>query len=372
MCLPLWVPHPHTNTTCSNWSLGWEKYDAAQFDSCSSIRRRKSDRYHPYSSTSRPQNPSSSDSESSASESEDDDADFEATTTLSSRRKEKGHIPRPRNAFIIFRSDFCKKSRERNNRQISQIAGVLWGNMSEEQKQPYRLQAAKALADHKAKYPDYKFSPVAKGGTERRRGKEGARAEARRCRAIALLMVDGIDGKELEEMKKLMDRDGNIPGINAPSSAAPTRSRQRNSRSQGSARKQERRSKSANSREPSIPPIAPSPPVETPELSPTSPERSLPTPTPSPLLTPVQTSAPELPIATCDQNEIGALRSDPHADVEASYVIASKRAPEANMDESDMEPSLNPTIVPDDEVCAIFKPEFAHADGCLLGYVPLP
>ncbi|KIJ38500.1 hypothetical protein M422DRAFT_89750, partial [Sphaerobolus stellatus SS14] len=74
-------------------------------------------------------------------------------------------ISRPRNAFMIFRSEFCAQQRmkergiESDHRQISRIAAHVWNGLSEEQKGPYRRQAKAEQDEHKLRYPEYKYSP---------------------------------------------------------------------------------------------------------------------------------------------------------------------------------------------------------------------
>ncbi|KAJ3997894.1 high mobility group box domain-containing protein, partial [Lentinula boryana] len=73
-------------------------------------------------------------------------------------------IPRPRNPFMIFRSEYHAQAKittdvERDHRHISRIVGYLWNNMSEEDKAPYRLAAEKEKAEHQRKYPGYRFCP---------------------------------------------------------------------------------------------------------------------------------------------------------------------------------------------------------------------
>lgn len=76
----------------------------------------------------------------------------------SSRRE--AHIPRPRNPFMIFRSEYLAQEKitndvERDHRHISRIVGHLWNNTSEEDKAPYRLMAEQEKLEHRRKYPGW-------------------------------------------------------------------------------------------------------------------------------------------------------------------------------------------------------------------------
>ncbi|KAH7914878.1 hypothetical protein BJ138DRAFT_1142801 [Hygrophoropsis aurantiaca] len=81
------------------------------------------------------------------------------------RRQPPGHVPRPRNAFILFRCDFVRQRKipesvEKDNRNLSRIAGRLWQEMSEQDKQPWVVLAMKEKQKHAAMYPNYRYSPM--------------------------------------------------------------------------------------------------------------------------------------------------------------------------------------------------------------------
>ncbi|KAF9477812.1 hypothetical protein BDN70DRAFT_778179, partial [Pholiota conissans] len=70
------------------------------------------------------------------------------------------HIPRPRNAFIIFRSDYINSHRlDPNQATVSKLAGAAWWKLSPEQKQPYIGMAEHEKAEHKRLHPDYHYKP---------------------------------------------------------------------------------------------------------------------------------------------------------------------------------------------------------------------
>ncbi|KAJ7153713.1 hypothetical protein C8R46DRAFT_835487, partial [Mycena filopes] len=73
-------------------------------------------------------------------------------------------IPRPRNAFICFRSDYVKaqKTLATEPKSLDQTAmscgaGEAWREMNEEQRQPYVLQAQAEKAAHALKYPAFRY-----------------------------------------------------------------------------------------------------------------------------------------------------------------------------------------------------------------------
>ncbi|MBO9493726.1 hypothetical protein J7438_06455 [Thalassotalea sp. G20_0] len=82
-----------------------------------------------------------------------------ASTTASVKSKHN-HIPRPRNAFIIFRSIKAKEVKDCYQSELSKLVAKDWNKMSEKQKEFFVQKAKLEKAEHKKKYPDYKFHPI--------------------------------------------------------------------------------------------------------------------------------------------------------------------------------------------------------------------
>lgn len=96
-------------------------------------------------------------------------------TRSHAKKKPASYIPRPKNAFIIFRTMYSKwnsmlpRAQDPENphaqlaitdhRALSKAAGDAWRRMTEEQKAPYKELADADKAQHKINYPDYKYSP---------------------------------------------------------------------------------------------------------------------------------------------------------------------------------------------------------------------
>ncbi|KAF5319599.1 hypothetical protein D9619_008358 [Psilocybe cf. subviscida] len=79
------------------------------------------------------------------------------------RKQPAGHIPRPRNAFILFRCNFVDQDKipasvERDHRNISRIVGSLWRKMSDAEKEPWVRMADDEKRAHFLAYPGYRFS----------------------------------------------------------------------------------------------------------------------------------------------------------------------------------------------------------------------
>ncbi|KAJ7513027.1 hypothetical protein B0H11DRAFT_1646391, partial [Mycena galericulata] len=73
-------------------------------------------------------------------------------------------IPRPRNAFICFRSAYVKaeKSVSVRPKSLDQTvmscgAGDVWRGMSKEERLPYVTMAQREKEAHALKYPNYRY-----------------------------------------------------------------------------------------------------------------------------------------------------------------------------------------------------------------------
>ncbi|KAF8805108.1 hypothetical protein BYT27DRAFT_7224879 [Phlegmacium glaucopus] len=174
------------------------------------------------------------------------------------KRRDPSYIPRPSNAFILFRSAFIRDRKvsdkvEGNHSSLSKIIGHSWKKLSPDEREKWEAEAVAAQAQHRAMYPDWRFRPGANalaklkikdGGTTttRRRsarvkdppddaaddgivdadqggkGKEKGKVknkstrrmfslEEMRCAKIADFVADGIRGEELEVAVKQWEGD---------------------------------------------------------------------------------------------------------------------------------------------------------------------
>lgn len=128
-------------------------------------------------------------------------------TTAHGRKKPASHIPRPPNAFILFRSSFIRSRHvstgvETNHSTLSKIIGLTWQNLPEEERQVWHRKAKQAEAEHRAKFPAYAFKPLhgrLKAGGGKRKVREVGPKDHVRCAKIAELLVKGLKGQELDE-----------------------------------------------------------------------------------------------------------------------------------------------------------------------------
>ena len=104
-----------------------------------------------------------------------------------SRKQPEGHIPRPRNAFILFRCDFVAQKKipasvEPDHRNISRIVGRIWKAMSEEDRRPWIEEAKKEREKHKRLYPQYRYSPASASAAAATTALKEKRAQNQRIR----------------------------------------------------------------------------------------------------------------------------------------------------------------------------------------------
>lgn len=90
----------------------------------------------------------------------------------------KEHIPRPPNAFMLYRSHMLKSrgnaDPEKRQQNLSRIAGQLWRAMSKDDRAVWHKKAAEVQAAHYAKYPGYKFKPNRKSAKSAKTLQSGA------------------------------------------------------------------------------------------------------------------------------------------------------------------------------------------------------
>ncbi|KAJ7667962.1 hypothetical protein DFH06DRAFT_234599 [Mycena polygramma] len=149
-------------------------------------------------------------------------------TSSKSRR-----IPRPPNAFILYRSALLKNGQipdsvERRQQTLSRVAGECWNLLSAAEKREWQDLAAERAAIHQLEYPDYHFKPSPRGkGKAKLRPNEANGDEL--IRALRETYV-GIRGPSIcasrqrkpklqaEEMKPT----GEAYGSQSPSSGLPS------------------------------------------------------------------------------------------------------------------------------------------------------
>ena len=105
-------------------------------------------------------------------------------------------VPRPRNAFIIFRCEWVQLYLYQRRMQdpktprplrtiplsgiskepsLSMRASIAWRQMSPEEKEPYEALAKKERDDHATKYPGYRFCPRTRTSKRKKRNNKGSK-----------------------------------------------------------------------------------------------------------------------------------------------------------------------------------------------------
>jgi hypothetical protein len=86
------------------------------------------------------------------------------STIPQSTPKPEKKVPRPKNAFIIFRQEFVKHSKSyrtgMKQQELSQAAGVAWKALPDSQKAYWNMKADEEREEHKKKHPLYRYTPT--------------------------------------------------------------------------------------------------------------------------------------------------------------------------------------------------------------------
>ncbi|KZT40707.1 HMG-box, partial [Sistotremastrum suecicum HHB10207 ss-3] len=75
------------------------------------------------------------------------------------------HVPRPANAFIIFRRYYTNNVHkpgtvDTSKSTLSRIIGEAWNALDPEQRKPFDDAAKREKAAHALKHPEYQFKPI--------------------------------------------------------------------------------------------------------------------------------------------------------------------------------------------------------------------
>ncbi|KAG6868834.1 hypothetical protein C0993_009371 [Termitomyces sp. T159_Od127] len=88
------------------------------------------------------------------------------TRTYHGKRHDASYIPRPPNAFILFRSSFIREQQVPinvvgNHSNLSKIVGMFWNKLPKSERDSWEAKAAQAQVEHRRRYPDWRFQPSA-------------------------------------------------------------------------------------------------------------------------------------------------------------------------------------------------------------------
>ncbi|KAH9959942.1 hypothetical protein BC827DRAFT_1210056 [Russula dissimulans] len=137
------------------------------------------------------------------------------------KRRSQGYIPRPPNAFMLFRADFVRQkhvpgSIETNHGSLSKIIGNCWRALPLEEKRVWEIKAKHAKAEHKQMYPNYRFRPVHNKNKEKKPKTLIPAEDEKRCEDVAQLLLEGMKGEELAAAVKRLDRMRSATPLSLP------------------------------------------------------------------------------------------------------------------------------------------------------------
>ncbi|WVW85373.1 hypothetical protein I302_107411 [Kwoniella bestiolae CBS 10118] len=129
------------------------------------------------------------------------------------RKQTADHIPRPRNAFILFRkhvvdSKLIPASVEMRHQNVSIITAKMWSEAPSDQKAHFNDLARIEKEEHMKKYPGYRYQPVYRRTNVIRRRVRKDEAEEQKCKSVAELLIKGKSGEDLENEIKEKIRKG--------------------------------------------------------------------------------------------------------------------------------------------------------------------
>ncbi|KAJ6524683.1 hypothetical protein DFH09DRAFT_1418309 [Mycena vulgaris] len=141
------------------------------------------------------------------------------------------HIPRPPNAFILFRSSFIRARAvparvETSHSTLSAIAGLTWAALPPADRGLWHAKAREAREEHQERFPGYAFRPRkaapcaaapsckkkdvkdnADPPAPRRRCRDAPPPDRARCAHIASLLVQGLSGAALDDATRTFDAE---------------------------------------------------------------------------------------------------------------------------------------------------------------------
>jgi len=123
-----------------------------------------------------------------------------SSTHSRSRGRDKEHVARPPNAFMVYRSYVwytkqLENKDEKNLSCVSRLAGRSWRVLSEQARTPFKQVATIAKREHAERNPDYKYAPSSRSSkSQRKPGRAGSRAKGKaKVKQTATPLDGGFD-----------------------------------------------------------------------------------------------------------------------------------------------------------------------------------
>jgi len=124
----------------------------------------------------------------------------------------KARPPRPPNAFILFRSDLWAREKQkevpikRPLQDFSRIAGHCWNELDSEEKAKYQKLADHTKHLHALQYPGYRYAPISRRRTVKKKVSKGNQEEEERCRKLASLVMEGVSHADMRAAMKGLEK----------------------------------------------------------------------------------------------------------------------------------------------------------------------
>ena len=149
---------------------------------------------------------------------------------IRNRQRDPDWVPRPRNAFIIFRCEYSRKhardsndtsdKSSRSDKTLSKRAAEEWRCLTAEEREQYKILAVQEKAAHALQNPDYRFKPVRRTppGIASRSRPSTCRRTDRSAQVASLIMRSerGVSSvprdDDLHEHKPSYPEPANLPG----------------------------------------------------------------------------------------------------------------------------------------------------------------
>lgn len=91
--------------------------------------------------------------------------------------------------------------------EVDLLSGNCWRSLPLEEKHVWEVKAKHAKAEHKLRYPEYRFRPVHNKNKEKKKEKpQVTPEEERRCEDVAALLLEGMKGEALAAAVRALDQ----------------------------------------------------------------------------------------------------------------------------------------------------------------------
>ncbi|EFP81354.2 hypothetical protein PGT21_016398 [Puccinia graminis f. sp. tritici] len=118
------------------------------------------------------------------------------------RKTPPGHVKRPRNAFILFRSYACSSNLippavEKDHRQISRIVSHMWKSLPADERLKWERKAEEEKDLHRKLHPDYRYKPIyRKDNAAKKNQGRLATSSAARKKGVSRKNAKGLDASD--------------------------------------------------------------------------------------------------------------------------------------------------------------------------------